>query len=203
MEWEMKKLESLSDCQLLELFKVGNMQAFEIIVNRYKGKLMQFIYYSINDRNLSEDIFQEAFLRVIENVDKFKEKRNFQGWLFTIAHNIIVDKMRRKSKLQFVSMDTVISENDESLHLEDILEDDKEIPSQVLENKEIQKILMKSLGKLSFEQKQVFIMREIDNLSFKEISSILNISINTALSRMHYAVRNLRKILFNFKKELQ
>ncbi|MFN8279325.1 MAG: sigma-70 family RNA polymerase sigma factor [Saprospiraceae bacterium] len=179
-----------SDQELINVYLQGNEKAFEELLNRHKNKIYTAIYLFVKDRDLAEDLFQEVFIKIIDTLRKgsYNHEGKFSQWATRIAYNMCVDHFRRSKKR------TKVSTSDEFdifdvLHVED-------------DNKELQLIIGEThrqirtlVDKLPDEQREVVILRHYADLSFKEISSITSVSINTALGRMRYALINIRKMM--------
>jgi len=185
----MNTFSKLTDEKLVELFVEGSNDAFEEILFRYKNRLYRYIFQIANDRDLTEDIFQDTFIKVIMFLKqgRYVENGCFFTWVCKIAHNLVIDYFRKEVKENTLS-------NDECQTLYN---------SVVMEEKNIQDALIEEevCNEVSFwvdalpePQRVIVQMRFYQDLSFKEIADELNISINTALGRMRYAIINLRKL---------
>ena len=185
----MKTFSKLTDEKLVELFVGGCNDAFEEILLRYKNRLYRYIFQIANDRDLTEDIFQDTFIKVIMSLKqgRYVENGCFFTWVCKIAHNLVMDYFRKEVKENTFS-------NDECQTLYN---------SVVLEEKNIQDALIEEevcnevafwVDALPEPQRVIVQMRFYQDLSFKEIADELKISINTALGRMRYAIINLRKL---------
>jgi len=185
----MKTFSKLTDEKLVELFVGGCNEAFEEILFRYKNRLYRYIFQIANDRDLTEDIFQDTFIKVIMSLKqgRYVENGCFFTWVCKIAHNLVMDYFRKEVKENTFS-------NDECQTLYN---------SVVLEEKNIQDALIEEevcnevafwVDALPEPQRVIVQMRFYQDLSFKEIADELKISINTALGRMRYAIINLRKL---------
>lgn len=182
----------LSDGELLEKFHQGDQSSLEELINRYKKKLYTYIFLIVRNKDLTEDIFQETFLKVIKSLlnNQYSENGRFCAWLFRIAHNLIIDHYRRKNKYETLNKD------DYDYDIIDIINFSK---NDHFENKINENYLKKNLrnliSQLPYEQKEIIILRIYLGLTFKEIAELTNVSINTALGRMRYAILNLRKLI--------
>lgn len=172
---------NMSDEELIRRCVGGDMEAFGILVDRYKIQLNSFIYRSIQDKHKAEDIFQDTFLRVIKALPKYKHKGKFTGWLYTIANNLIIDNVRKEK---------YVESDDEA----DLADNMPSAEDKIVE-KEKKEFLETAISRLPFEQRQVVLLRIESNLSFKEISRVLNCPLNTVLSRMHQATKLIRKYI--------
>jgi len=183
--------EKNSDYELIMRFIKGEQSCFEDLIHRHKNKVFAYISLYIRDQALAEDIFQDTFLKVIQSVKsgRYYDNGKFISWVMRIAHNLIIDHFRRVKQMNTVSNDNYESDIFNSRKFaEDNIEDD------MIKN-QIQKDIRKMITHLPDDQKEVVILRHYAGLSFKEIAEITDVSINTALGRMRYALINLRKIM--------
>lgn len=186
----MKESLKLSDNELIANYLNGDMFSMEVLVNRYKGKVYSYILMIVKDSALADDIFQETFIKVIQTLRSgvYKEEGKFIQWINRIAHNLIIDNYRKEKRLgtlDSVDVDKIAGLND---FVVDSIED-------TLIKKQQEQQLMELLELLPEEQKEVVKLRHYCDMSFKDIAAITDVSINTALGRMRYAIINLRKII--------
>lgn len=181
----------ISDYELIQQFIKGEESCFEEIIHRHKKKVYSYISLYIRDQALVEDIFQDTFLKVIQSVraGKYQDNGKFLSWVMRIAHNLIIDHFRRLKQLNTMSNDDYESDLFNSKKLSD---DNIE---ETIVKVQIRKDVRKLIGHLPDDQKEVVILRHYAGLSFKEIAEITDVSINTALGRMRYALINIRKIM--------
>lgn len=191
----------LSDNELVRLYMKGNESCLEILVKRHKRRIFSYIYLITRDKELSEDVFQETFFKVIQTLKKeqYNEEGKFLPWLLRIAKNLIIDHYRKVKKMPSISC--VINEEGEETSIFDI------IPQQyntrdTEEARQFKDMIRTVVNDLPADQKEVVIMRMYYDMSFKEISEITNVSINTSLGRMRYALLNLKKMLDPKKSEI-
>ena len=186
----MKFLKELPDQELINRYRDGSMDAFNCLVNRYKDQLYTSIYLLIKDKELAEDIFQEAFLRAIKSINerRYNEKGMFLAWIIRIAHNMYLDHLRKEKR------SPVSKTFDNDVLINELHTSTDEADHRIVEEQKLEKIRQMILL-LPKDQQEIIILRHYADLSFKEIASIMNISINTALGRIRYALMNLRKIL--------
>jgi RNA polymerase sigma factor (sigma-70 family) len=184
------KRNSCSDRDLIHLFMNGDEAAFECLVNRHKGKIFTTIYMFVKDHDLANDIFQETFIKIIDTIrsGRYNDEGKFIHWAVRIAHNLCVDNFRKVKRRPTVSSTDEFDIFD-VVHIEEEPEEEKMIRNQTYE-----KIRM-IVDCLPDEQREVIVLRHYAEMSFKEISEMTNVSINTALGRMRYALINIRKIL--------
>jgi len=180
----------LSDSQLVSLYQNGNEEAFEVLLRRHKSKIFTAIYLIVKDRYVAEDLLQETFIKVINTIKggRYNEEGKFMPWVSRIAHNLSIDYFRKCKRYP-----EVVLEDGSRVF------DSLEFAEESMESKQMKKdnhVRLRSLIKeLPVEQKQVLIMRHYLQMSFQEIAERTDVSINTALGRMRYALINLRKKL--------
>ena len=180
-----------SDYELIKRFIKGEQSCFEQLIHRHKNKVYAYIGIYIRDQALAEDIFQDTFLKVFQSIKagKYYDNGKFISWIMRIAHNLIIDHFRRAKQMNTLSNDNYESDLFNSKRFaEDNVEDD------MIKN-QIQKDVRKMIGYLPDDQREVVILRHYADLSFKEIAEITDVSINTALGRMRYALINIRKLM--------
>jgi RNA polymerase sigma-70 factor (ECF subfamily) len=185
-----------NDNALIQQIRAGNMQAWDELVKKYKNQLFAFIYHMAPNKQEAEDMFQETFFRIVKGLKNYQHQEKFLSWAMKIANNLAIDKARKGKGKQPVSLETpVFSDSGNAIELKDTLAASTGAPDEALDKKNLGQDLKQAVNELPFEQRQVFLMREKSGLTFKEISKTLNISINTALGRMHYALQHLRQKL--------
>lgn len=183
-------LKPYDEQALVKLYVAGNQLALEELITRHKTKIFTSIYLMVKDQYLAEDIFQDAFIKVINTLrsGKYNEEGKFLPWVMRIAHNLVIDYFRKEKRSPVItSSDSVDVLNTLQFHEENA--EDKMLKQQ---NYDSLKYLIRSLPD---EQKEVLLMRHYADLSFKDIAQITGVSINTALGRMRYALSNLRKMM--------
>lgn len=180
----------IEDSTLVKQYINGNENAIAILVKRHQSKIFNFIYSKVNNEENANDIFQDTFIKVIKTLksDNYNEEGKFLPWVMRIAHNLVVDYFRKNKKMP-MNRDT-----DTFSVFEWITDNAPSIENKII-SEQINIDLIKLVEELPYEQKQVIEMRIFQDLSFKEISDIMGISINTALGRMRYALINIRKII--------
>jgi RNA polymerase sigma-70 factor, ECF subfamily len=180
-----------SDQDLLEKYRRGDVQALEVLVDRYRKPLFGFIIGMTGGQADADEVFQEVWFRVIRKVEDY-EHGNFCGWLVRIAHNLVIDRARRRKPI--VSLDVPPDEDGPVFPELRTTEPD---PRQEMSAGELGRRIRTVVDTLPPRQKEVFLMRTQLDLSFKEIAKVQKTSINTALARMHYAIGKLRLSLRN------
>jgi len=181
----------ISDYELIQRFIKGEQSCFDQIIRRHKNKVFAYISLYIRDQALAEDLFQDTFMKVLQSVKagKYQDNGKFISWVMRIAHNLIIDHFRRIKQMNTVSNDDYESDLFNSKRLADATVEDDIIRRQ------IQKDVRKMIARLPDDQREVVILRHYAGLSFKEIAEITEVSINTALGRMRYALINMRKLM--------
>lgn len=187
-------LSSLSDSELIRLYINENESAFEALLNRYKNQLFKFIFMKVKDVDLANDVFQETFIKVVQNIKagKYNEEGKFLPWATRIAQNLVIDHYRKQGKVRIFSERNSFNE-DFGIFQRIACENKNYL--QEKSTQELEQQLTDLLNHLPKVQREIVEKRIFHDLSFKEIAESENISINTALGRMRYALINLRKLL--------
>lgn len=187
-------MKKYTDSQLILLYQNGDEKALATLITRYQKELYTFIYYKMLDTDLANDIFQDTFMKIIVTLKerRYKEENKFILWAKRIAHNLMIDYFRVKSKHIKVSETTY---QDEEFSIFDMIKEPEENIEDLLVSMQITEDLFKMLTMLPANQQEVIKLRFFDNLSFKEIAEHTDTSINTTLGRVRYALINLRKIM--------
>lgn len=187
----MKELRRQTDETLVSLYIQGNNAAFDLLLRRYDSKVFTYILYAVKQQEIAEDLFQDAFMRVITKLQKgqYTESGKFSSWIMRIAHNLIIDYFRQNQN------DTTLS-NDEcetDIFDKSTFAEERNIEKEMIDRQTLHEI--KALIKrLPENQREVILLRFYQDMSFKEIADITGVSINTALGRMRYALINLRRL---------
>lgn len=180
----------LEDSVLIKSYINGDERALETLINRHNQRISSFIYSKVNDRGITEDIFQDTFIKVIRTLKRgtYSEEGKFLPWVMRIAHNLIIDHFRKSSRMPMY-------DGSDSFNVFSLMGDEKlNAENQIIKN-QIDSDLTVLIEELPEDQREVLIMRIYKDMSFKEISENTGVSINTALGRMRYALINLRKII--------
>ena len=185
------KAAAISDQELIARYLNGNEKSLEKLIFRHKRKVYAYIMMVVKDDQVADDIFQDAFIKVINTIrsGSYKEEGKFIQWVMRIAHNLIIDHFRRAKRLPLVN-----NSNDDYDIFDMVRITDPSIEEQII-MEQIHEDVRSLIEFLPAEQKEVLMMRHYDNMSFKEIADATDVSINTALGRMRYALINLRKIV--------
>lgn len=186
----------LSDQELILAYLDGNDRAFEVLLNRHRDKIYTSIYLFVKDRDLAEDIFQDVFIKIIKTLrnGKYNHEGKFLQWAMRISYNMCVDHFRKNKRKTKVSAT-------ETFDIFDVLESPEDNKETSIIKSQLHKKVRELVDKLPEEQREVVILRHYADMSFKEISQLTRVSINTALGRMRYALINMRKMVD--EKELQ
>lgn len=192
------KAAIVPDLELVNAYVQGDESAFEVLLHRHKRKVWSHIYLMVRDREITEDLFQEAFIKVVHHLKdgRYNEEGKFLPWVMRIAHNLVIDHFRRNKK-----MPTVRS-NDEHDVFATIAQPGHNVEQRMV-NVQIDDDVRKLIDHLPEEQRDVVIMRTYLNMSFKEIAEHTQVSINTALGRMRYALINMRKMIQKHQMQLE
>jgi len=187
-----------TDADLVKSYINGSEIALETLVNRHKLQIFNFINSKINDRDTSEDIFQDTFIKVIRTLKNglYNEEGKFLPWIMRIAHNLVIDHFRKSNRVPTI-------ENKEEFDIFQFVSDTAPNAENILIEDQILKDIQKLIQELPHDQKEVLIMRMYRDMSFKEIAENTKVSINTALGRMRYAIINLRKLIEDHKIVLE
>lgn len=182
--------ETKTDKQLVQAYKKGDERALEILIDRHQSKVFTSIMMFVKDQYLAEDIFQDTFIKVVHTLrsGNYKDEGKFAPWVMRIAYNLCVDHHRKTKRNPTIT-------NSEGFDIFDVLSFSEENAEQRITRNETHAKVRRLVDQLPEEQKQVVILRHYANLSFKEISELTGVSINTALGRMRYALINLRKLI--------
>lgn len=183
-------LAKLPDAVLVKQYMDGNEWAFSQLIKRHEKKVYGFIFSKVADEDLANDIFQDTYIKIIHTLKNknYQEEGKFLQFTMRIAHNLIIDHYRKSSKVHF-KRDT------EEYSVFQGIEDYTPNIELLMIDGQVEEDLKKMIDLLPYDQKEVIMLRIYDDLSFKEIAETTNVSINTALGRMRYALINLRKII--------
>ncbi len=193
---------TVSDHELVLAYASGDALAFNTLLLRHQDKVFTHIYLLVKDQTLAEDIFQDTWIKVINTLKagRYNDEGKFLPWITRIAHNLSIDYFRKSSRMSFVSVETN-DEDEEYNVLEHLGATDQSIEDEWLLNQskvELQQLVLM----LPEEQREVLIMRHFSGMNFKDIATYTEVSINTALGRMRYALANLRKMIADRELEL-
>ena len=185
----------VDDQELVNQYIGGEESALATLIQRHKRRIFSYIMHTVKDKALAEDIFQDTFIKVINTLKKgeYNEEGKFLPWILRISHNLIIDSFRRDKRMPTISGGT--NDDGESFDIFNLLgKHDKTIEQEMIQQ-QVRKDIRKLVERLPADQREVLMMRHYYDMSFKEISEQTNVSINTALGRMRYALINLRKMI--------
>ncbi len=179
-----------SDALLVNAYVNGDESALGELIARHKERIYRFIYSKVYDRDVTEDIFQDTFVKVINTLKRgnYNEEGKFLPWVMRIAHNLVIDYFRRNNRMPKF-------ESNDDFNIFSVLSDGDLNAERSMIKDQVQKDVQRLIEELPEDQKEVLIMRIYKEMSFKEISEQTGVSINTALGRMRYALINLRKVI--------
>jgi RNA polymerase sigma-70 factor (ECF subfamily) len=180
----------MTDEMLVDLYAQGNNSAFDVLLNRYRQSIHSYIFYIVRNHDVTEDIFQETFLKVIMTIKqgRYTDNGKFKAWIMRIAHNLVIDNFRQERNENTISNDEVEIDLLNDMKLCDSNVEDHMVREQVYSD------VKKLVEHLPDNQREVLEMRYYQDMSFKEIADITGVSINTALGRMRYAILNMRRM---------
>jgi len=183
-------VQPITDQDLIGRYLAGNQSSLEKLIRRHKNRVFAYILMIVKDKELAEDLFQDTFIKVINTIrsGSYKEEGKFIQWVMRIAHNLIIDYFRKAKRIP-------ILENSDDYDIFDRVRIPVESVEQKLIIEQIHEDVKKLIEYLPKEQKDVLVMRHYGDMSFKDIAEQTNVSINTALGRMRYALINLRKLV--------
>lgn len=186
----MEQLKKMTDDTLVALYSEGNNQAFDVLLDRYKNKIYSYIYFIVHNEELTEDLFQETFVKAIVTIQqgRYTDNGKFSAWLTRIAHNLVIDFFRQERNENQISDSETDADLFNNIKFSEDTIEKQMVFDQILED------VGRLVEMLPENQREVVHMRYYQNLSFKEIADITGVSINTSLGRMRYALLNLRRM---------
>ena len=192
----------MSDCDLIQLYLSGNEKPFEVLLLRHKDRLFRFINSKVKDAALANDLFQDTFVKIINTMKlgNYNEEGKFLPWAQRIAHNLVIDYFRKKNKVRIISE---CNSFDEEYSIFYKIASDEKNYLQTQTYNELETQMVNLISHLPDPQKEMIEMRIFQDMSFKEIAELEDISINTALGRMRYALINMRKLIDKHKMVTQ
>ncbi len=196
-----EQLSSISDELLMVRYQRGDRDAFGSLVRRHKTKIYNFVLRHLRNPNASEDVAQEVFLRVVQKAGDFKHEARFSTWLYTIARNLCIDYLRKHSLRRHPSLDQPAGDDPEGRPLGASIEDphhSSSVERSVVAG-QLGEYIVRAVDALPADQKEVFLLREIANLPFKEIAEVTGAGENTVKSRMRYALERLQAALGEYE----
>ena len=187
----MMNLQGLSDQELVKQYIAGDSKSFEVLIERYRNRLFSYIFYTVKNRHQAEDIFQDTCMKAITSMleGRYSESGRFLPWITRIAHNLIIDFFRQEKLIKVYPTDNFNTPVLNSPRYSDGTVEDDLVRDQIYAD------VRNLIDYLPDEQKEVILLRHYGDLSFKEIAEYTDVSINTALGRMRYALINLRRLI--------
>lgn len=184
------QLTSLNDQELILCYLEGNENAFSLLLDRHKTKIYTSIYLFVKDQSLAEDIFQDVFIKIIDTLrqGKYNHEGKFSQWAMRISYNMCIDYFRRSKRRASVAPT-------DTFDIFDVIQSSDDSAEQRIVRNETHDKIRRLVDKLPAEQREVVILRHYADMSFKEISMLTRVSINTALGRMRYALINIRRMV--------
>lgn len=191
-------LEETSDEDLLGLFNQGDARAFEVLLSRYERPIYNFVLRSVRDRDRAHDLVQDVFLKVVQRANQFKGDSKLSTWLYTIARNLCIDHSRKMVFRRHRSLDAPVREDEGGTMLDRV--EGKELGADrgTISN-ELQTLIAGAVEDLPDDQREVFLMRQVQGLPFKEIAKVVGVPENTVKSRMRYALERLQEALSEYQ----
>lgn len=194
-------IQLLNDNELVQLYIGGNEESLSVLLQRHKRKIFSSIIVVVKDQALAEDVFQDTFFKVIQTLKRgqYSEEGKFLPWVIRIARNLIIDHFRRVKKMP--PMPVYVNEEGEEISVFNSLSSE-DSESGTEDYTKFKKSIRNLISELPEDQREVVLMRMYYDMSFKEIADFTNVSINTALGRMRYALFNLKKMIEDKKLDL-
>ncbi len=182
----------LNDQELIELYLQGNENSFEVLLKRHKDRIYTSIYMFVKDHELAEDLFQEVFIKIIDTIRKgrYNHEGKFIQWALRISYNLCVDYFRKAKRVSMTS-------GNETFDIFTTIDNNEDNMEEFIIKDQTHSKLRAIIDRLPDEQREVIMLRHFADMSFKEISQVTKVSINTALGRMRYALINIRKMMGN------
>jgi RNA polymerase sigma-70 factor, ECF subfamily len=192
----LNNLSGLTDEELISEFQINNtVEAYELLVKRYKDPLMNFVYRFVGDKDVSSDVVQDTMIRFYLNKDSYKSFAKFSTWIYTIATNLAKNELKRRKRKKLLSID---NDNDEK---EIVIKDRAALPDIIADGQIKNKIIEKALNKVKEVYREVVVLRDIQDLSYEEIAEITGLSIGTVKSRINRGRTQLQKLLKHIYNE--
>lgn len=187
-----------SDERLLSAYRKGDVEAFEVLLGRYRIPLFNVVLRSVRDRGRAEEIYQDVWMRVIERAGDFRGDAKFSTWLYAIARNHCIDHQRKMKFRSHASLDA--SPEPESASLGDRLPDRAPSTERLAAGRRMQERIAAAVQELPDDQREVFLLRQLQGLAFAEVAEVVGVSVPTAKSRMRYALERLQRALADWRR---
>ena len=182
-------MENLTDSQLITLYSEGNHKAFDGLINRHSQAVYRFTFKLLGNPDEAHDVTQETFIKAWKNIKKFDQEKDFRIWVFSIARNCSIDKLRKKKSVNFSSLDDEESEFDANIP------DDQLLPHEIFEQNEKIELVRKALEAIPFNQKTAILLHHGEEMTFEEISEVVGKPMNTVKSHYRRALVSLKKFI--------
>jgi RNA polymerase sigma-70 factor (ECF subfamily) len=193
------ELVSRSDEQLLHLYTRGELEAMEVLLERYKKPVFSFVLRMVGNRTRAEDLLQETFLRLVEHAHTFEGNAKLKTWIFRIARNQCIDEARRRVHRNHPSLDAPSGQDADGPNLHERVASREANAERRSVGNELKVRMGRAIEALPDEQREVFLLRQVQNLQFKEIAEVTGVSENTVKSRMRYALERLQEALAEYQ----
>jgi len=189
----MKQYIDMSDEELVIAYRHGDQKCFQELYKRYQRKIFSYILVSVKNKEITNDIFQEVFFKVINTIQSgnYREEGKFAQWIIRITHNAVIDHFRYQNK--YATSPSCEDDDDGNYVFDNISVNNYTSPEDILIKKENKVLIQQAVSTLSKKQQEVIYLRLNEDKCFREIADVQNISINTALGRMRYAIMNVKK----------
>ncbi|HEX7667131.1 MAG TPA: RNA polymerase sigma factor [Polyangiaceae bacterium] len=194
------KRPDVSDEMLMIRYQRGDRSAFGLLVKRHQSPLYNFAFRQLRVQSAAEDVVQEAFVRVVQNAAEFKHEARFTTWVYTITRNLCIDQMRKRALRRHASLDDAKGADSDGPTLGEQTADKKANVEREATGDELKARIAQAVDELPDDQREVFLMREVSNLPFKEIADITGVPENTVKSRMRYALERLQAALSEYEE---
>ena len=187
-------VNNIDDRELISKYLSGDEKSFEVLLMRHKDRIYRFVYMKVKDNALAQDIFQDTFIKVVNTLKSgnYNEEGKFLPWVMRIAHNLVIDFFRKHNKVRMISESSSFSDDYNIFHT---LKHEDENVQEEMTRVELEGQMVDLVEHLPTTQRDILKMRIFKEMSFKDIADLEDISINTALGRMRYALINLRKLI--------
>ena len=188
------ELRQLDDSGLVSDYLAGETRAFDVLVERYQSRLLNFVYRIVGDRERAEDLVQEVFIRVYRHLARFDKSKKFSTWIYTIASNLGKNELRNRSRNPLVLFTSITQGwEDEERPLE--FEDTSSRPDDLFRKRHVKALVEASVAQLPQHHKEVFVLREIEGRSYEEIAEITHCNLGTVKSRLNRARSSFAEII--------
>jgi RNA polymerase sigma-70 factor (ECF subfamily) len=182
-----ERLRSMDDADVVGMFLEGETRAFEELVDRYQGRLVNFIYRTIGDRDRAEDLTQEAFIRVHRHIARFDRSKKFSTWIYTIASNLAKNELRNRSRNPMVLFQSLREQQRDEEERPIEFEDPASRPDDLYRKRHLQSLVEQSVARLPAHHREVFVLRELEGKSYEEIADVTGVHLGTVKSRLNRA----------------